>query len=104
MKTKEQFEKMASDFYYTIYGKVGDAFFDAVLAFMDKHKFQNNVIARLHQSDSESVLFFTDHPLNDMGIVFVEAFDKQSLFYVGSKREAQIIILNRQLKDLGYIK
>ena len=98
MRTKEQFDEIANDFLITVCGKTGGAFFVAILEFMDKHKFQNKIINHLYESERECIYFFTDHLLNDVGIVTVEVFDKQFICYVGSKKEAQDIIQNRLLK------
>lgn len=97
MKTKKEFEKIAGDFYNAIYGKVGDAFFDAVMQFAEKHQFHKTVISCLYRSDEDQVLFITDHPLNDAGIVFVEVFDKKALFFVDSENGAKRFI---QLHDM----
>ena len=98
MKTKEQFDGIVNDFFNTVHGKTGGTFFVAILEFMDKHKFQNKIINHLYESEHECVYFFTDHLLNDVGIVTVEVFGKQFICYVGSKKEAQNIIQNRLLK------
>ena len=98
MKTKEQFDGIVNDFFNTVQGKTGGTFFVAILEFMDKHKFQNKIINHLYESGHECVYFFTDHFLNDIGILTVEVFDKQFICYVGSKKEAQDIIQNRLLK------
>lgn len=97
MKTKKEFEKIAGDFYNAIYGKVGDAFFDAVTQFAEKHQFYNTVIGCLYRSDEDQVLFITDHPANEVGIVFVEVFDKKAFFFVDSKAGAKRFI---QLHDM----
>ena len=85
-------------FFNAVLGKTGGTFFVAILDFMDKHKFQNKIINHLYESEHECVYFFTDHLLNDVGIVTVEVFGKQFICYVGSKKEAQNIIKNRLSK------
>ena len=77
-------------FFNAVLGKTGGTFFVAILDFMDKHKFQNKIINHLYESEHECVYFFTDHLLNDVGIVTVEVFDKQFICYVGSKKRSTV--------------
>ena len=44
MKTKKEFEDIVVDFRDALHGTAGDAFTYAVLSFMKKHKFEQNVI------------------------------------------------------------
>lgn len=92
MKTKEQFENIQIDFRNTINGKSGDAFAEAIIQFMNRHKFQSPTVSCLHESKTGNIMFFTDHPFNDIGFIFIEMYDMQSAFYVGSKTEAKMIL------------
>ena len=38
------------------------------------------------------VLFFIDHPANDIGIAFVEVFGQQSFLYVATKKNLEHFI------------
>lgn len=92
MKTKEQFESIQIDFRNTINGKSGDTFTKAVFQFMNRHKFQTPTFSCLHESNTGNIMFFSDHPFNDIGIIFIEMYGMQSAFYVGSKTEVKMIL------------
>lgn len=89
MKTKKEFEDIVVDFRDALNGTAGDAFTYAVLSFMKKHKFEQNVMICLHDSFAGATLFFTDHYMNDIGFVFVDLKCGLSAIYVGSKTETK---------------
>ena len=89
MKTKREFENMFEDFGEMTNGKIGNEFVMAVFLFMSKHNFQYFVVSTLCRSEEGQILFITDHPLNNNGIIFLELFDVRSAAYVGEKKEVK---------------
>lgn len=92
MKTQRQFEEIIDDFYKMVNGKFGESFYCAAIEFMHKHGFQSYVISCLLESGKARILLFTDHPKNDVGILFFEIFGIVSYSYVGRKQEVMNLL------------
>lgn len=108
MKTLKEFEEMAVDFRDTLEGNIGTAFFNAAFRFMSDHHFENHTVCILYEGDGGKVLFFTDHPLNDAGFVFMEVYDVKSgacimsMIRAESKAKTKILIAKAMLmKNTG---
>jgi len=89
MKTKKEYQELINgDFQKMVVGKYGDAFVEATIKFSLK----NGLMISHFDFIGGQVLFFTDHPANDIGIAFVEVFGQQSFLYVATKKNLEHFI------------
>lgn len=101
MKTLKQFEEMAPEFRNTLKGYKGELrteFFEAVELFMSDHDFEEPIASILYEEADGTVIFFSDHPLNDSGFVYQEFHDIRTgtrvatIINAGSKERAKLKI------------
>ncbi len=100
MKTEGQFSELVPTFHKAVNGKTGISFANAVIDFALKTAFVTPTISLLYKSDTEQILFITDHPLNDTGFIFYENFWGKSCFLVGSKKQIKADIGRYSLNKL----
>lgn len=94
MKTLNQFEEMEPEFIAAIKdykGELGDDFYRTIELFMHKYDFEDPVAIFLYEDADGTFIFFSDHPENDAGFVFMELHDiisgtrVMTRIYAGSK-------------------
>ena len=89
MKTAKEYQKLIdTDFQKNVVGKYGEAFVEATIEFSHK----NGLMISHFDFLGGQVLFFTDHPLNDRGIAFVEVFGQESFLFVATKKTLERFI------------